>query len=121
MLIGGGLIGEGSALAQRAIRPRWVDAVVLDKDGKAAWNATVALVPGDGGNVSVRTADENGILSLRGLKPGDYKLFAWDDVEQGAPLDPDFRKPFEGQAKTVKLSASAHEAVQLKAVSVDDK
>ncbi|HEY3411318.1 MAG TPA: DUF4185 domain-containing protein [Propionicimonas sp.] len=30
MLIGEGLIGEGSALVQRAIRPRWVDAVVLD-------------------------------------------------------------------------------------------
>ena len=30
MLIGEGLIGEGSALVQRAIRPGWVDAVVLD-------------------------------------------------------------------------------------------
>jgi len=30
VLTGEGLIGEGSALVQRAIRPRWVDAVVLD-------------------------------------------------------------------------------------------
>ncbi|MCU1237894.1 MAG: hypothetical protein JWP63_5861, partial [Candidatus Solibacter sp.] len=76
-----------------------VDAVVMDKDGKAVWNATVALVPKSGTNILVRWADENGMLSLRGLKPGDYKLYAWDDVEQGAPFDPDFLKQFEAQAK----------------------
>jgi protocatechuate 3,4-dioxygenase beta subunit len=97
-----------------------VDAVVLDKDGKAAWNATVAIAPKEG-NVMVRTADENGILSLHGLKPGDYKLYAWEDVEQGAPMDPDFLKQYEGQAKSLKLDASAHEAVQLKAIVVDGK
>ena len=92
-----------------------VDAVVLDKDGKAAWNSVVAVLPKDGVNVTVRTTDENGILSLHGLKPGDYKLYAWEDVESGAPMDPDFLKQYEGQAKSVKLDASAHEAVQLKA------
>jgi len=98
-----------------------VDAVVQDKDGKAAWNATVALVPKDGANIVVRTADENGILSLRGVKPGDYRLFAWEDVESGAPFDPDFLKQYEGQAKSLKLDASGHEAVQLKAIVVDGK
>jgi protocatechuate 3,4-dioxygenase beta subunit len=96
-----------------------VDAVVMDKDGKAAWNATVAVVPKDGANIQVRTADENGMLSLHGLKPGDYKLYAWEDVEQGAPFDPDFLKQYEGQAKLVKLDASDHQAVMLKAVAIE--
>jgi protocatechuate 3,4-dioxygenase beta subunit len=98
-----------------------VDAVVMDKDGKAAWNATVALSAKDGTNIQVRTADENGILSLRGLKPGEYRLYAWEDVEPGAPSDPDFLKQYEGQAKSLKLDASGHEAVQLKAILVDEK
>jgi hypothetical protein len=96
-----------------------VDAVVMDKDGKAAWNSTVALAPKDGTNIVVRTTDENGMISLRGLKPGDYRLYAWEDVEQGAPFDPDFLKKYEGQSKSVKLDASGHEAVQLKAIVVD--
>jgi protocatechuate 3,4-dioxygenase beta subunit len=96
-----------------------VDAVVMDKDGKAAWNATVAVVPKDGANIQVRTADENGMLSLHGLKPGDYKLYAWEDVEQGAPFDPDLLKQYEGQAKSVKLDASDHQAVMLKAVAIE--
>ncbi len=98
-----------------------VDAVVVNKDGKVGWNATVALIPKDGANIVVRTADENGILSVRGLKPGDYKMLAWEDVESGAPFDPIFLKQYEGQAKVVKLDAAAHEAVQLKAIGLDDK
>ena len=98
-----------------------VDAVVLDKDGKAGWHAVVALIPPDGGMTVVQTADENGILSFKGLKPGDYRLLAWEDVESGAPYDPDFLKPFEARAKSVKLEAAGHEAVQLKAIAADDK
>jgi len=98
-----------------------VDAVVVDKDGKAAWNATVALAAKDSTNIQVRTADENGILSLRGLKPGEYRMYAWEDVEPGAPSDPDFLKQYEGQAKSIKLDAAGHEAVQLKAIAIDEK
>jgi protocatechuate 3,4-dioxygenase beta subunit len=98
-----------------------VDAVVVDKDGKAGWHAVVALIPQDGGLTVVQTADENGMLSFKGLKPGDYRLLAWDDVEAGAPYDPDFLKPFEALSKSVKLEAAGHEAVSLKAITADDK
>jgi len=98
-----------------------VDAVVLDRDGKAGWHAVVALIPKDGGLTVVQTADENGILAFKGLKPGYYQLLAWEDVETGAAYDPDFRKPFEAQAKSVKLEPSSHEAVQLKAIPADDQ
>ena len=96
-----------------------VDAVVMDKDGKSGWHAVVALIPKDGGSTMVQTADENGILSFKGLRPGEYRLIAWDDVETGAPYDPDFVKPYESQAKTVSLQAAGHEAVQLKSIAAD--
>jgi len=98
-----------------------VDAVILDKDGKGVPGAVVAVVPKDGGNTMVMTSDDNGILSVKGLKPGDYKLVAWEDVEQGAPQDPEFIKQFEKDAKSVKLDSAGHEAVQLKAIPADDK
>jgi uncharacterized surface anchored protein len=98
-----------------------VDAVVLDKDGKAAVNAVVALVPKDGSNPIVQMADENGILALKGLKPGDYKILAWEDVEQGAPQDPDFLKQFESKTKSVKVDSAGRETVQLTAIPADDK
>ncbi|MEO8597588.1 MAG: carboxypeptidase regulatory-like domain-containing protein [Candidatus Solibacter sp.] len=96
-----------------------IDTVVLTKDGKAAGRAVVALLPKDGGPTVVQTADENGMISFRGLKPGEYQLIAWDDVESGAPFDPDFVKPYEAQAKSLKLDASGHEAVQLRSIGAD--
>jgi hypothetical protein len=97
-----------------------VDGVVMDKDNKPVGGAMVALIPKDGSPISGRSADENGIISFKGLKPGEYKLIAWEDVEQGAWMDPDFAKPFDSKAKTVKLDASGHEAVQLKAIAVEE-
>ena len=31
---------------------------------------------------------------MQGLTPGDYRVFAWDDVEAGAWLDPESGKVF---------------------------
>jgi protocatechuate 3,4-dioxygenase beta subunit len=92
-----------------------IDAVVLDKDSKGVVNAVVAIVPPQG-NPIVMTTDDNGILSAKGLKPGDYKLLAWEDVEQGAPYDPEFLRQYEKKMKSVKVDASGHEAVQLTAI-----
>jgi len=96
-----------------------VDAVVMDGDGKAVGGAVVAVIPKDGSRPQVMTADDNGILSVKGLKPGDYRLLAWEDVEQGAPYDPDFLRQFEKEGKSVKLDASGHEALQLKAIPAE--
>jgi protocatechuate 3,4-dioxygenase beta subunit len=97
-----------------------VDGVVMDKDNKPVAGAMVALIPKDGSQITGRSADENGIISFKGLKPGEYKLIAWEDVEPGAWMDPDFVKPFESKAKSVKLDASGHDAVQLKVIAIED-
>jgi hypothetical protein len=93
-----------------------LDAVVTTQDDKVAPHAAFALVPKGGGAAIARITDENGYVSLRGLKPGDYQVFAWEDAEEGAQLDPDFRKPFESQAKSISIDPSAHASVQLKAI-----
>jgi hypothetical protein len=63
--------------------------------------------------------DEQGKFHLRNVAPGEYKLFAWEDVPIDAPQDPEFRKPFEKQAVAVKMEPNGHEtAVELIAISV---
>lgn len=44
------------------------------------------------------TTDQNGNYTLKGLVPGEYKAYAWEDVEPGAYLDSDFLKPIEEQS-----------------------
>lgn len=109
--------GGGGLEVTISAAPGEIDAVVMDKDGKSVPGAVVAIVPKDGSNPMVMMTDDNGILAARGLKPGDYKILAWEDVESGAPQDPDFLQQFEKEMKSVKLDASGHEAVQLKAIA----
>ena len=93
----------------------------MNKDGKPAAGAIVALYSKEGsGNPQGRSTDENGITSFRGLKPGDYRIMAFEDIEPGAYMDPEYVKPFESRAKTVKLDANGHEAVQVKLIPAEE-
>jgi hypothetical protein len=75
----------------------------------AAADATVALVP-QSAKQRARAefyrstlTDAHGKFTFASLPPGDYKLFAWEDVEDGAWTDPGFLKPIEAQGKPVTL------------------
>jgi hypothetical protein len=61
--------------------------------------------------------DEKGEFKIKDMPPGDYKVFAWEDVPVGAPQDPEFRKPFEKQAAAIRLQPNGHEKVQVTAIS----
>ncbi len=62
-------------------------------------------------------SDEKGAFKIADVPPGEYKVFAWEDVPEGAPEDPDFRKPFEKQGFSLKLAPNGHETVQLTAIA----
>ncbi len=53
------------------------------------------------------TTDQNGHFQFRNLAPGEYRVAAWEQSNPNVQ-DPQFRAKFEGQAATVKLTASAH-------------
>jgi hypothetical protein len=61
--------------------------------------------------------NDQGEFRFKSVAPGDYKVFAWEDVPPGAPQDPEFRKPFEQQAVSIKLQPNGHEKVQLTAIA----
>jgi hypothetical protein len=94
-----------------------ITAAAVDKDGKPCAGATVALIPNDGSSTQGSTADENGAVTFRGLKPGDYTLIAWEDLPPGAYQDPDFVKNYSGTS--VKVEARQKAAVQVKAGTVE--
>ncbi len=62
--------------------------------------------------------DEKGFFRMPSVPPGEYKLFAWEDVPMGAPQDPEFRKRFEKQSIPMKMAPGAHEKVELTAIKV---
>jgi hypothetical protein len=86
---------------------------------------TVVLIPQDkerAGQLSYyKTAftDGSGSFTFRNVVPGDYKLYAWEEVESGAYLDPDFIKPLEAKGESVTVRESTAPSVAVTLIPAD--
>ena len=47
--------------------------------------------------------DANGHFEIRGIRPGTYQLFAFEEFDWESIQDPEFLKPFESEGVTVRL------------------
>jgi hypothetical protein len=94
---------------------------VHNDKGEPVPGAMITLVPKDakGRNDLSRTgtADQNGNIRIFGVIPAEYNVFAWEDIEQGAADDEDFRRPFDRLGSKVKLSEGSKESVQLTVIT----
>jgi hypothetical protein len=98
-----------------------VQGAVRDEDGVAAAGVWVALVPDEAHRTEFhlfkqRTTDQYGRFEFRGIAPGDYKLFSWEQVEANAWEDPEFLKPFEAKGTSVSLQENHGKTVDLVAI-----
>jgi protocatechuate 3,4-dioxygenase beta subunit len=90
-----------------------VDGVVVNEKGQPVNNAVVVLIPDvrrreDSGLFKNTTTDEKGQFAMRGIGPGNYKLFAWDDIESGMWWDTKFLSRYEEKGEEVTIQASQH-------------
>jgi hypothetical protein len=98
-----------------------VEGTVQNEKSEPAVGATVALVPEAshrslGYLYKVASADQNGHFALTGIKPGKYKLFAWEEIEPLAYRDADFLKPYESAGEAVSVGEKGRQVVQLKSI-----
>jgi hypothetical protein len=80
---------------------------------------TVVLIPLEKERREVslfyRTAmtDQNGSFTMGRVNPGEYRIYAWDEVENGAWFDPDFLKPVESKGSPVSVREGSPVNVQV--------
>jgi hypothetical protein len=103
-----------------------VEGVVLNADQQPATEASVVAVPDQPRRSHVRfykdgQTDQYGRFTIKGIAPGRYKLFAWEEVEEGAYQDPEFIKRFEGLGEAVVLRENSHESAQLKLIPAGER
>jgi len=67
------------------------------------------------------TTDQTGHFTMRGVRPGEYSVLAWEVLEGDDYLDPDFLKPLEGQATSVKIDKGGHKTLALKIIPAPDQ
>jgi hypothetical protein len=66
---------------------------------------------------STSTADISGRFHFEAVAPGNYTLFAWEDVEEGIWHDPEFVNRFENLGTPVHIDEANSVTVELHPVS----
>jgi len=100
-----------------------IEGSVKKPDGNPGVHVRLTLFP-DGANANRPElfkfvfSDDEGHYKFKGLAPGEYRLFAWQDVLAGMPQDPEFRKRYEKQSIAVKVVPNGHEKVDATSISV---
>ncbi len=99
-----------------------VEGAVSDANDKPVLGATVVLIPND---AALRTrfdytrdavTDQVGHFELKGVAPGEYKLFAWDDIEESSWFDPDVLRTYEAKGEAVIVKVKDSQTVKLRVI-----
>ena len=109
-----------------------VDAAVekaVDKEGDKVHpvaNATVVAVPEEKyrklpDRFEIESTDQHGRFTIRGIAPGSYTLYAWQDLEDGVYRDPDFLKSQEANGTAVRVEEGSHQQIELKVSPVGEE
>jgi hypothetical protein len=62
----------------------------------------------------------NGSFQFQGLRPGKYRLYAWEEFEAGAQFDPDVTGPFEARSVAIEVAEGARKEVAVTRISVEE-
>ena len=95
-----------------------IEGSVVNSRQETLPNRTVVLVPDvrfrhRNDLYKVVPTDTAGRFRVRGVAPGNYRLFAWESVETGAWQDPDFIRATESGGRSIQISEGSNEDVRL--------
>jgi Carboxypeptidase regulatory-like domain len=94
---------------------------VEDGGGKPSDSAIIVLVPDKvrrtrPDRYRIVTSDAEGTFTIRGIPPGEYKLFAWQSIEPNAYLNEDFMLIYEDLGLPVRVASGEKKQMQVRAI-----
>jgi hypothetical protein len=97
-----------------------IEGIVSDARFQAVAGVQAILIPDTNRDridlYKTATTDQNGRFSLRGIPPGDYKLFAWEELEPNGYFDPDLLRRSEAAGKAVRVAESSKQSVNVQVI-----
>jgi len=98
-----------------------ITATAVDENQKAVQGATVVIVSDlarrrrQDLNKSAISNTE-GRVTFDGLAPGEYKVFAWDDIAAGAWQNPEVLRAYDSRGVNIRISENSKENVTLRVI-----
>ena len=94
---------------------------VVSEKQKPQANATVLLIPDAGrrrwyDSFRTATTDITGRYVLDHIAPGDYIALSWEEVEEGAWMDPEFVKRYEQNGKRIHVNEGGNPSLNITAI-----
>lgn len=97
-----------------------IEGTIVDIEGAPVLGAQVVLIP----EPRLREREglyrlvqaPNGSFSMRGIRPGSYKLFAWPADETPAYRDPDFIREYENRGEGVQVDVESRVIVRARVI-----
>ena len=98
-----------------------VEGRVADSSGKPTSNVKVVMVPNAprrqrGDLYKYVSTDDSGDFQIRGLASGEYKLFAFERVEEGAWQDPEFMSLVENRGTALRVGEGSRVTVNVRLI-----
>jgi protocatechuate 3,4-dioxygenase beta subunit len=97
-----------------------IEGRVLNENKQPVDAALVGLVPASASARGFRmdmyktaSTDASGKFELRGLPPGDYKIFSWEDVDKASIVDQDFVRLYETSGRVLHIDEGEKPTVEL--------
>ncbi len=93
---------------------------VSDEEGKPFPVSSVMAIPVDGKSRPVKQAvDDDGNFKITNLRPGKYKLFAWEEVDDDVWQDPEFLEKYEALATVIAVGPRESQTAQLRVIPAE--
>ena len=101
-----------------------LEGVVMDHDNPSS-NANVVAVPEEKyrkitEHFGTGATDQNGHFTIRGLGPGSYTVFAWQDLDESLSYYAAFLKSQESNGVSLKIEEGSRQKIELKLSDVGD-
>jgi hypothetical protein len=106
--------------------PGTIQGTLLDPSQKPLPSTLVFLVPATNrrNNMALyktASSDANGKFSIGGIVPGQYELYAWQNVIQGAYQNAEYLRKYQGRGTVVSVMQAATVMAQVHVIPAEQR
>lgn len=111
--------GESSSVLEISVSTKsgQLTGGVADRDRRPVSDVEAVLIPeGDfrrSDRYKTARTDANGRFLIRGIAPGNYRVYAWESIDRFRYFDREFVRQFEGSGKIVRIEEGARGTIDL--------